>query len=204
MRLFSTSSFSRWTPWAVSGAARHCLLRSGWGEARPALIAQGSRGGASYPGSQAQRERVSVVRNWIHERGKHEGKPYPCNIIPVNRVSLGYLVLILPRHLTFRDGTVDIFIEFSPPGTRHPRCFARRATPEDPANRLALRIRGETLQEGPFTDYVHTTGECLMHKANALADFLLDTASREEIMKRPRRAWETVGRGPRKKTARKE
>lgn len=121
------------------------------------------------------------------------GKPYPCNVTayPENRVWLGYVVLRLPRHRHFCNDRVDVFIEFSREGTRHPRCFATQAEPEDPASRLALRVRGEMLDAGAYNDYVFSKGRSVLFKANALADMLLDTASREEIMQRPRRSWET-------------
>ncbi|KAL2110130.1 hypothetical protein VUR80DRAFT_1574 [Thermomyces stellatus] len=198
----SVLPFSRWASWVVSRTARQTTAFQGkWANTLQATLSLASRGLASLPGSQKQNQRVSVVRDWTHERGKYQGKAYPCNvtIFPENRVWLGYVTFRLPRHRHFCNDRVDVYIEFSPPGTRHPKCFAVKAQPDDPASRLALRVRGEVLDEGPYNDYVHSVGKSIVFKANALADMLLDTASREEIMQRPRRSWETKSRPPRRR-----
>lgn len=208
MRLFGVSPLSRWTSCIAPRTARQSFPQSKWANAHPVPVAQGARGNLSLPGAQKQRQRVSIVRNWMHERGRYEGKVYPCNIdtsyTKGSRVWLGYVMFTPPPHLNFRGDRVDVSIEMSPPGTRHPRCFALLATPEDPASRLALRVRGDVVGEGVFNEYMHSRGPSVVFRANALTDFLTDTASREEIMRRPRRAWETKVRGPRKKTPRKE
>ena len=190
MRLLGTSLFSRWAPRAIFRPAH-----PGYQVAR-ALTRPISTSGApprpiTFSDPKQPPQRISVVRDWTLERDKYVGKPYPCNVTayPENRVWLGYVVLRLPRHRHFCDDRVDVFIEFSREGTRHPRCFATQAGPEDPASRLALRVRGEMLDAGAYNDYVFSKGRSV-YKANALADMLLDTASREEIMQRPRRSWE--------------
>ena len=191
MRPFIVSAFSRWTS-TVSRTTRQGFLGK-WLSTTPVAFIQGARSLVSLPGSQKLTQRVSVVRDWTHERGKHAGKAYPCNVVafPENRVWLGYITFRLPRHRHFCGDKVDVFIEFAPEGTRHPRCFALRAAPDDPAGRLALRVVGAVLDEGPYNDYVHSRGQSVVFKANALADMLLDTVGREEIMRRPRRSWET-------------
>ena len=197
----NVSAFSRWTTWIISRTARQAILLRNSASVLSNTRCHGAKGLVSLPGSQKQQQRVSVVRDWIHERGKHMGKPYPCNVItfPENRVWLGYVTFRLPRRKYFVDDRVDVFIDFSPPDTRHPRCFAVKAMPEDPASRLALRVKGEIIGEGSYEDYVHSTGGSVVFKANALTDMLLDTASREEILQRPRRSWNTRVRPPRMK-----
>lgn len=198
------SAFSRWTS-LIASTARRSICPRKWVNPFPAPVPLGGRRLVSLPGSQKQRQRVSRVRDWTQEREHFKGKPYPCNvtIFPENRVWMGYVVFRLPRHVHFDNDKVDVYIEFSPPSIRHPSCFAVKARPDDPASRLALRVKGVILGLGPYTQYVHSVGEAVVFKANALADMLLDeSATREEIMQRPRRAWESKqARRPRRKKA---
>lgn len=183
--------FSRWAPRALLRPAQQRPLAS-LAPTRPITTSAAPPRPITFADPKQPHQRVSVVRDWTLERDQYAGKPYPCNVTayPENRVWLGYVVLRLPRHRHFCDDKVDVFIEFSREGTRHPRCFATQAGPEDPASRLALRVRGEMLDAGAYNDYVFSKGRSVLFKANALADMLLDTASREEIMQRPRRSWQ--------------
>lgn len=197
------SAFSRWASWAVS-AARRSTSQTKWVNAFPAPLSLGGRRLVSLPGSQKQRQRISTVRDWTKERSQYRGKPYPCNvtIFPENRVWLGYVSFRLPRHCHFSNDRVDVYIEFSPHGIRHPQAFALKAQRDDPAGRLALRVSGVILGHGRYNQYVHSVGKAVVFKANALADMLLDEeATREEIMQRPRRTWETKVRPPRRRKA---
>jgi hypothetical protein len=84
------------------------------------------------------------------------------------------------------NGQVFVKIEISPPGERHPHCYATQASDIDPAKRLAFRLRYQP-SSGPELQRYATDGSLKsVWKANTHVDMLLGKPL-EEIACTPRR-----------------
>jgi len=135
---------------------------------------------------------------WREEVGEFRNKEYTGRILaapssgPVThhqqyrRLVLNYCSIHFPREMDIRDNKVYIKIEMSDPGRRHPDCYATAATDEDPACRLAFRVRYVTSSGNNEVFYPKDVQLTNVFRANSFADILLGRSDLD-IAQTPRR-----------------
>ena len=103
-------------------------------------------------------------------------------------VTLCYMQIFLPPSiLGFGEPYMTVHPEFSPDGQPHPRAWASSAPPDDPASRLAIRVKGKRENGEQFDEYVQHGTKAATHAANAFADRVLEGLDPDQFRHRPRR-----------------
>jgi len=92
-----------------------------------------------------------------------------------------------PSEVDISDDTVYIKIEISEPGFRHCDCYAVLARDEDPASRLAFRVRYVTSSGKEEAFYAKDANLPNVYRSNSFVDILIDEKPDLEIAETPRR-----------------
>ena len=136
---------------------------------------------------------VNKVTDWYKESEKFADKVYTFAIADdhgqerVKRISLCYCFLKIPEDLDAGNGKVYVSIETCGELQRHPKAYAREATDDDIARRLAFKVTGRDSKGNEFEFFPRASGYDAVCRANTLADILLVGTRRETIANRPRR-----------------
>jgi hypothetical protein len=85
------------------------------------------------------------------------------------------------------DGTVYIQIEICKAGLRHPNIYATAAKDEDPASRLAFKVRFKDSCGSEVSYYETNNNITPIFRANAFVDILADEKPDEVIARTARR-----------------
>ncbi|KAL2822674.1 hypothetical protein BDW59DRAFT_173765 [Aspergillus cavernicola] len=104
----------------------------------------------------------------------------------LKELSICNCLIVFCAGLDVGDGNVWIKIVLFPPSQRHPYCYATEATNDDPASRLAIRVRFHDSMGTEVMYYERKPGVKMMYRANAFVD-ILEQKSNEEIARTPRR-----------------
>ncbi|KAK1143145.1 hypothetical protein N8T08_007031 [Aspergillus melleus] len=127
---------------------------------------------------------------WRKEAAVFRDKEYPYTVClgsSKRTVNPYYCSIAFPPDMDIGDGSVWVKIEICPLGQRHPEVYAKFATNEDPASRLAFRVRYKVSEGTEHQFYGDTTSSTLVYRANTLVDILANNIPDEIIAKTPRR-----------------
>ncbi len=89
--------------------------------------------------------------------------------------------------MDIQNDRVYIKVEISKPGCRHADCYATSAMDEDPASRLAFRVRYVTSAGKEDVFYAKNDKVTNVFRANSFVDILVDQKSDLDIAETPRR-----------------
>src|SRR5699024_9630968 len=99
----------------------------------------------------------------------------------------GFTALVIETGVSVGDGTVFVKIEICPSGQRHPEVYATSALDEDPASRLAFRVRFIDSAGSEVQYYEKNSNISPLFRANTFVDILANELPNEIIALRPRR-----------------
>jgi hypothetical protein len=115
---------------------------------------------------------------------------YDCHIEEPNSrkisVQLCHVRFMIPKKLGIKAGRVIIELQVSGEMQRHPKVFARDATVDDPARRIAVKTTCFGPNQTEIEFYPSRGGIKTVAKVNALADRILNGESVEDIAKNRR------------------
>ncbi|KAH8431664.1 uncharacterized protein LDX57_009319 [Aspergillus melleus] len=130
-------------------------------------------------------------RRWRGEAAVFREKEYrytvPLGVSYRRTISLNYCPIQFPPGMDAGDGSVFVKIEICPPGQRHPEVYATSATDEDPASRLAFRVRYQDSAGLDRHFYAKDSNVTPLLRANTFVDILINDVSNEIIAQTPRR-----------------
>jgi hypothetical protein len=131
------------------------------------------------------------VHNWRDEAGIFHGKEYEYHSNPdqsrSRSIYVNYCLIVLPKGKDIGNGTIWVTIEIEPPGKKHPQCYATAASDQDPANRLAFKLRYQPSHGPEVQEYGHRHTLTSTCTANTFVDILSHNKPNEEIARTPRR-----------------
>lgn len=137
---------------------------------------------------------ANAVHNWSSE--DWEDKWYKYTIGSLQHIHLSSIRFSIPREIEVKDNLISLKLEVAAENTIHPNTFIRNhiavTTAEDPARRLAIKLRAE-LVDGRTTEFYARSLSRGRHvnptifKANSMVDKLVERLPWREILKRQRR-----------------
>ncbi|OJJ55566.1 hypothetical protein ASPSYDRAFT_1159393 [Aspergillus sydowii CBS 593.65] len=115
-------------------------------------------------------------RDWGNELENLPNKEYNYTVplgVPYERlVRVCMCPIKFPAEVDVGDGTIFVKVELSPLGQQHPHQYALSATHDDPACRLALRVRIKDTAGIETVYYEQNSNERPLYRANSFVDIL--------------------------------
>lgn len=132
-------------------------------------------------------KRVSLVRSWALEMGTDLIYNYNIGAGTDRNLKLCFVQIPVPGELGLIAGNLSIKIEIADEGQTHLLVFATDAQLDDPARRIAFRIRGKNATGETIEFYPSRKGYQTVAKTNTLADKVIYGLEAMAISKKPRR-----------------
>lgn len=122
-----------------------------------------------------------------NRQNKEYGYNLPLGMTYERSISLNYCPIKFSPGLDVGNGHVLVKIEICPSGQRHPETYATSANDEDPACRLAFRVRYRDSTGLEVQYYKKNSNMSPLFRANEFVDVLADEIPSELIAQMPRR-----------------
>ncbi|KAJ5083337.1 hypothetical protein N7456_012764 [Penicillium angulare] len=145
--------------------------------------------------SDYHRRECPPVQNWLKERDRFRDKEYFYQVDPNQhqvQTHVSYCTIAFSKFEDIGNGGIYVKIEIEMDKNEHPSYYALSASEDDPARKLAFRLRWTLLSGEEMQRYHRVPGMPSVFKANSFHDRLVHGLSLEQIAQKPRR-WLITG-----------